>query len=298
MRIIGVLFSIIFLGFYGLASAERGHGDSHSQMSPHAGEFKYGYSEKDLDAYRQFLTSKRLGLLDKATKQAAGLKNSELRQKAHAMMAYEFARVGDMKRAEEFALKLTNSELRWRVYYFLAVDGYASRGNIIEALASAEISMTALADLIGIAIQDRDGSELLATQRNKLWVDILVSCVETGQYNEEVLPVLGKMNSRPYYWLMAVEQLALRLYDRQRVEKFLTFVGYELCEPSEEELARPDAVTGKMISDLPAVYYHNASRDFLIAVKYGADEETGKESVFIIYSVLTPEQALARKDTK
>ncbi|MEK7647130.1 MAG: hypothetical protein AAB378_01985 [Patescibacteria group bacterium] len=301
MRIIGVLFFVIFLSFYGLASAEPGvrhqHGSGHGQVSPQTDEFVYGYSEEDIEAFRQFLTSKRLGLLNKAAEQASSLKNAELRQKAYTVMVYELVRMGDVERAERFAAKVTNHELKWRAYYVLAVEGYAPSGNMPQAWASAETSMTALAELTGVASSDRAGSEMIATQRDKLTVAMLVARIETGDYGEEVLSVFGRIQDKSHYWLMAVEQSVLRLSDRPRVEKFLAFMDYELCEPSEEELTRPDVLVGTKISDLSATYYRNTSRDLLIAVKYGLDEEVG-ESAFIVYSVLTPEQALDRKDTQ
>lgn len=299
MRIFSVLFLVMFLGFSGIANASLGaqheHGSDHGRVLPQTDEFMYGYSDADIEAFRQFLTSKRLGLLDKAAQQAASLKNSEMRQKAYAVMVYELVRMGDMERAEDFAAKVTNHELKWRVYYVLAVEGYAPSGNMPKALESAEISMVALAGLTGVTISNPAGLGMIATQRDKLIATILVARIETGNYGEEVLPVFGKIQDQPYYWLMAVEQSVIRLYDRPRVEKFLAFMGYEPCEPSEEELGRPDALFGAKISELSAVYYRNASRNMLIAVKYDADAETGKTAAFIVYSVLTPEQASDRE---
>lgn len=299
MRTFSVLFLVMFLGFSGIANASLGaqheHGSDHGRVSPWTDEFVYGYSDADIEAFRQFLTSKRLGLLNKAAQQATSLKNSEMRQKAYAVMVYELVRTGDIERAEDFAVKVTNRELRWRVYYVLAVEGYAPSGNMSKALASAEISMTALTELTGVAPSDLAGSEIIAMQRDKLTVDMLVARIETGNYGEEVLPVFDRIQDKPYFWLMAVEQSVLRLYDRPRVEKFLALMGYEPCEPSEEELARPDAFSGAKISELSAAYYRNASQNMLIAIKYDTDAETGKTAAFIVYSVLTPEQASDRE---
>lgn len=296
MRIIG-LFLIIFLGFYGVAdAAERGHAN-HGQVSP-VESFLYEYSNKDLEEFRQFLTSsRRLNLLDKAIKQASSLKNLELRQKAYAVMAYKFLYIGNLERAAEFAAKVANHELKWRVYYALAVEGYSPRGDMEDALLSAETSMNALSSLIGVAEKELT-AKFLATQYNKLLVDIIVSRIETGKYGDEILPVMSKINDKLHCWLMVVEQSTLRLYSRQKVEKFLAFMGYELYEPGREELlSMPDALAMETMSDLPAVYYRNATRNLLLAVKYGMDEETGL-SAFIVYSVLTPEQTLSKKNVE
>jgi len=275
-KLIGVILGITFFVLAGQVGADPFM--LHSPSTPD------NYSEEDSENYRTFLRQIREDNLDGAEKIFSELTTWEIRQAALHVLTVVYARTGKLDKAEHYAGLVEDFQKRWMAFYYLAVEGYARHGLVFKAMETAN-KVIAMVNERGVYIYD-DASE---RANQKIFVDIAMSLAESG-HADKIPYVIRRVNGF-YYALMTVENVILRLSDRDQVERFLARIGYIAYYPSpttlgEDMSERPDmrdqmnSISGNL------VFYEK--EDILLIVKYGEDE--GRERVFVVGHVYTKDQ--------
>jgi hypothetical protein len=133
-------------------------------------------------------------------------------------------------------------ELKWWIFYLIATNGYASRGDMKEAITLIDRVMELFREVTNISGREFRTEEGIIKNKplyevydfepyfqeihHEFLEEVIFAAVKNGHW-EKSLAVFEKI-SKPFYRLQTIEKMVLRLEDKKTVEVFLSRIGYEL----------------------------------------------------------------------
>lgn len=128
---------------------------------------------------------------------------------------------GNLENAETIIPLIKDNELRWTGIYYIAVEGYASRGNIEKAVSLIDEMIIDNYREVEVSVSDQE----IQGQEQVYLRNIIIAAVR-GDYWEKTLKVFP--NLLPPYDDTAVETTVLFLKERKVFERFLGHLDYRI----------------------------------------------------------------------
>ncbi|MBI5742886.1 MAG: hypothetical protein HZA25_03535, partial [Candidatus Niyogibacteria bacterium] len=216
------------------------------------------------EAYRAM--KKRLAAEDLAGAEEilAYIQHPYRRASAIGDLVIQYVATNNFGQAEVWARKIADNEKHQLALYYIAVEGYAARGEMKKAFAMLD---TEIVPLFGKNSEDR-----AVPKRPHILKDMAIVAVENRYGLDEAvargnaMQALAKIHDI-YYRLMAIETMVLYTKSDAEAEALLAAVGYDRDGDSRSE--------NSPIGTQVVVSYSRDARSIIIFVKYGVEEGTG-----------------------